>query len=88
MLCSSAHFACSSLMEAFLHEEEMCKVALACQFFVGRVAPLSGMSGNWFLEFFCLCSIRSLLQCMFFVVLPSWMGCDTKEWDGRATSCE
>ena len=28
MLCSFAHDACSPLMQGFLHEEELCKVAL------------------------------------------------------------
>ena len=31
-LCSFAHFACSPILQAFLNEEEMCKVALACHF--------------------------------------------------------
>ena len=32
MLCSFAHFACSPFLQAFLHEEEMCKVALTKHF--------------------------------------------------------
>ena len=32
MLCSLAHFAGSPLLQAFLHEEEMCKVVLTCPF--------------------------------------------------------
>ena len=31
MLCSSAHHACSPLLQVNLHEEELCKVALTCQ---------------------------------------------------------
>ena len=29
---TSCHFACSPVLQAFLHEEEMCKVALTCHF--------------------------------------------------------
>ena len=32
MLCSFAHFACSPILQAFVHEEEMCEVALTCHF--------------------------------------------------------
>ena len=32
MLCSFAHQACSPLLQGFLHEEELCKAALACHF--------------------------------------------------------
>ena len=32
MLCSFAHHACSPLLLGFLHEEEMCKVAVTCHF--------------------------------------------------------
>ena len=30
MLCSFARHACSPLLQGFLHEEELCKVALTC----------------------------------------------------------
>ena len=32
MLCSCAQHACSLLLQGFLHEEELCKVALTCRF--------------------------------------------------------
>ena len=32
MFCSFAHFACGPLPQSFLHEEEMCTVALTCYF--------------------------------------------------------
>ena len=32
VLCSLAHHACSPLLQGFLHEEELCKVALTCHF--------------------------------------------------------
>ena len=32
LLCSFAHPACSPLLQGFLHEEELCKVALTCHF--------------------------------------------------------
>ena len=57
MLCSFAHLAWSLLLQALLHEEELCKV-----FFVGRVVPLSGLCGSLFFEFLCLWSIRPMLQ--------------------------
>ena len=36
MLCSFAHFACSPLLQAFLHKEEMCNVASTCCTSVGN----------------------------------------------------
>ena len=30
MLCSFAHHACGPLLQGFLHEEELCQVALTC----------------------------------------------------------
>ena len=30
MLCSFAHHACSPLLQGFLHEKELCQVALTC----------------------------------------------------------
>ena len=32
VLCSFAHLACSQFLQGFLHEEELCKVALTCHF--------------------------------------------------------
>ena len=32
MLCSFAHHACSPLLQGFLHDEELCNVALTCHF--------------------------------------------------------
>ena len=32
MLCSFGHHACSPLLQEFLHEEELCKVAQTCHF--------------------------------------------------------
>ena len=32
MLCSCARHACSPLLQGFLHEKALCKVALACHF--------------------------------------------------------
>ena len=61
MLCSSVHLACSPILEAFVHEEELCKVALTSSV-VGRVVPLSGLSVCVLLEFSELRSIRPLLQ--------------------------
>ena len=34
-ICSFAHLACSPLLPGFLHEEELCEVALTCHFFFG-----------------------------------------------------
>ena len=31
-MCSCAQHACSLLLQGFLHEEELCKVALTCRF--------------------------------------------------------
>ena len=42
MLCSSAHHACSALLQESVHEVELCTVALTCQFFVGRVTFVRG----------------------------------------------
>ena len=58
MLCSSAHHACSPLLQGSLHEEEPCQVALTCQCFVGRVVRSSGLSGA-FPEFFLTCQFLS-----------------------------
>ena len=58
MLCSFAHFACSPILQAFLHEEEMCKVA--SHFSLDVLFPLSELSGCFFLR-----SIRPLLQNFF-----------------------
>ena len=43
MLCSFLHFACSPVLQAFLHEDEMCKVA--CHFSLDVLFPLSELSG-------------------------------------------
>ena len=32
VLCSFARHACSPLLEGFVHEEDLCKVALTCHF--------------------------------------------------------
>ena len=34
MLCSFVHHACRQLLQGFLHEEELCKAALTCHFFL------------------------------------------------------
>ena len=35
ILCSIANHACSPLLQGFLHEEELCKVAATCHFSLG-----------------------------------------------------
>ena len=32
VLCSFAHHACSPLLQGYLHEDELCEVALTCHF--------------------------------------------------------
>ena len=49
VLSSLAHHACSPLAR-FLHEEELCKVALTCQLLLGCDLPQSGLSSCLNLE--------------------------------------
>ena len=46
VLCSSAHHACSPVLQGFLHEAELCKVPLARGFFLGCDLPLSGLNAE------------------------------------------
>ena len=51
VLCSSAHHACSPLLQESLHEVGAVQRGFEMSFLVGRVVPLSEVSGA-FLEFF------------------------------------
>ena len=77
MLCSFAQHACSPLLQGFLHEAELCKVALTCHFSLD-VLYLCQEWVELFLEFSDLWSVCSLLQ-LFRSALPSRKGCNSTE---------
>ena len=48
MLCSSAHHACSPLLQGSLHQEELCEGSFDMSIFVGLDLPLSGLGAGAF----------------------------------------
>ena len=68
LLCSSAHPACSPLLQGFLHEEELYKVALTCHFLRCDLS-LSGLSGSLSLELSLWLSVASFLTLQICLVL-------------------
>ena len=46
MWCSIAQHACSPLLRGFLHEEELCKVALTCHSALDVVFSCQGLRGE------------------------------------------
>ena len=76
VLCSFAHHACSPLLQGFLHDEGLCKVALACHFSFGCDLSVSGLSGSPSLELSLWHSAASFLTMQRCRVATAVRGCE------------